>query len=59
MLKFIDLIPLVDSFLIGDVNTDMILPPEAVAYDEVIYAEVSSITAKDGFPVLWLNLKEE
>lgn len=59
MLKFVDLVPVVDTFLIGDVNTDMILPPEAVAYDEVIYAEVTSITSKNDIPVIWLNIKEE
>ena len=57
MITLKNLIPaLEDGFLFGDAKTRTILPPEAIALDQVLDARVSAIGAKDEIPVIWVDL---
>lgn len=56
MLTVKNLIPVLDEFMIGDINSHVILPPETVALDDILNARVASITSKDNTPVVWIHL---
>lgn len=59
MLTVKNLIPVLDEFLIGDADSRTILPPEAIALDQVLDAKVSEISAKEEeVPIIWINLQE-
>lgn len=59
MIYLTTLVPMLDEFLIGDITTKKILPPESVSHDQVLYARVASITAEESTPVIWLDLSEK
>jgi len=58
MLRLIDVIPVVDNFLLGNANTNKLMKPDVIADDAVINAPVTSIIAEDDFPVIWISVKE-
>lgn len=57
MITLKNLVPVLENeFLIGDAKTRTILPPEAVALDQVLDARVSEIGAREEIPIIWIDL---
>lgn len=57
MIQFKQLIHALDTYLLGNANTQTIIKPGELTYADIHNCNVVSITAKGNSPVIWIDYK--